>query len=209
MSRENDISTFRVPGKCIRTKEHMKLFSGSESERRFVQFIQELNVSVTGTKFENTQIISKNIRALHSILKQLEIWVDEVPPTSSPTRYGNVAFRSWLAQAEKSSDELLSAILPQSLQDAKVELIPYILQSFGDPSRIDYGTGHELNFVALLYCLYSLGFFVKDDFSSLVNFVFKEYVKLVRKLQRVYRLEPAGSRGVWGLDDYTFLSFYW
>jgi len=94
-------------------------------------------------------------------------------------------------------------------QDAKVELIPYILQSFGDPSRIDYGTGHELNFVALMYCLYSLGIFVKDDFSSLVNFVFKEYVKLVRKLQRVYRLEPAGSRGVWGLDDYTFLSFYW
>ena len=61
------------------------------------------------------------------------------------------------------------------------------LFSFGDPSRIDYGTGHELNFVALLYCLYSLDFFVKDDFSSLVNFVFKEYVKLVRKLQRVYR----------------------
>ncbi|CAL6307740.1 unnamed protein product [Bathycoccus prasinos] len=105
--------------------------------------------------------------------------------------------------------ELLSTLLPPSMQNAKVELIPYILQSFGDPSRIDYGTGHELNFVALMYCLYSLGIFVKDDFSSLVNFVFKEYVKLVRKLQRVYRLEPAGSRGVWGLDDYTFLSFYW
>jgi|Transcript_8737 serine/threonine-protein phosphatase 2A activator len=209
MSRESDIPIFHAPEKCIRTKKQMNLFSGSESERRFVHFIQELNTSVIGTKNGNIHVTTKSIQALLDILNQLEIWVSEISPTTSVTRYGNVAFRSWLAHLEKNSNELLSTLLPPSMQDAKVELIPYILQSFGDPSRIDYGTGHELNFVALMYCLYSLGIFVKDDFSSLVNFVFKEYVKLVRKLQRVYRLEPAGSRGVWGLDDYTFLSFYW
>jgi len=209
MSRESDIPIFHAPEKCIRTKKQMNLFSGSESERRFVHFIQELNTSVIGTKNGNIHVTTKSIQALLDILNQLEIWVSEISPTTSVTRYGNVAFRSWLAHLEKNSNELLSTFLPPSMQDAKVELIPYILQSFGDPSRIDYGTGHELNFVALMYCLYSLGIFVKDDFSSLVNFVFKEYVKLVRKLQRVYRLEPAGSRGVWGLDDYTFLSFYW
>jgi len=209
MSRESDIPIFHAPEKCIRTKKQMNLFSGSESERRFVHFIQELNTSVIGTKNGNIHVTTKSIQALLDILNQLEIWVSEISPTTSVTRYGNVAFRSWLAHLEKNSNELLGTLLPPSMQDAKVELIPYILQSFGDPSRIDYGTGHELNFVALMYCLYSLGIFVKDDFSSLVNFVFKEYVKLVRKLQRVYRLEPAGSRGVWGLDDYTFLSFYW
>lgn len=189
MSRESDIPIFHAPEKCIRTKKQMNLFSGSESERRFVHFIQELNTSVIGTKNGNIHVTTKSIQALLDILNQLEIWVSEISPTTSVTRYGNVAFRSWLAHLEKNSNELLGTLLPPSMQDAKVELIPYILQSFGDPSRIDYGTGHELNFVALMYCLYSLGIFVKDDFSSLVNFVFKEYVKLVRKLQRVYRCD--------------------
>lgn len=81
----------------------------------------------------------------------------------------------------------------------------------GNPVRIDYGTGHELSFIGFLASVGQLGSppLSESTYSAVGLMVMDEYLGLVRALQRRYSLEPAGSHGVWGLDDYQFIPFLW
>jgi len=88
-----------------------------------------------------------------------------------------------------------------------IELKTYFLDSFGNQFRLDYGTGHELNFFCMLLILYKSRVYTNKDFPYLIFKILYRYVLFVRKLQVDYMLEPAGARGVWGLDEYQFLPF--
>lgn len=77
-------------------------------------------------------------------------------------------------------------ILGEEYQSANVELIPYVYDSFGNKTRIDYGTGHETNFFAFLFCLAKLGLLEERDRIAIVTRVLRSYVELMRKLQTTY-----------------------
>jgi hypothetical protein len=62
--------------------------------------------------------------------------------------------------------------------------------------------------VSSLDGLHAIGFLAPSDFPAVVLKVFHSYLTLMRRLQTTYKLEPAGSHGVWGLDDYQCLPFY-
>jgi serine/threonine-protein phosphatase 2A activator len=44
---------------------------------------------------------------------------------------------------------------------------------------------------------------------SLALTLYPRYLRLTWRLQDTYNLEPAGSHGVWGLDDSSFLGYIW
>ncbi len=35
------------------------------------------------------------------------------------------------------------------------------------------------------------------------------YLELMRAMQLRFQMEPAGSHGVWGLDDFQFIPYIW
>ena len=93
-------------------------------------------------------------------------------------RFGNKAFRTWLDRIIESGDADLKVICAagnpefKHLDRAIPELKQYLVDSFGDYQRIDYGTGHELNFFVLLYCLCKIGIYKAADYKVLINKVF-------------------------------------
>lgn len=56
--------------------------------------------------------------------------------------------------------------------------------------------------------MYKIGLITDSDLQAIILKVFTGYLAVCRHLQRVYWLEPAGSHGVWSLDDYQMLVFY-
>lgn len=159
--------------------------------------------------------LNPGLSALVNVLKEIELWIDEIPPVEQASRFGNLAFRTWHGRLGRDAKRLMSTVLAaaEDVEDphgAKAEeLAAYLETSFGNETRIDYGTGHEAHFCLLLFLLERVGVFDESAYPIVVLAVFRAYLAVTRKLQLEYMLEPAGSHGVWGLDDYSFLPFLW
>lgn len=127
----------------------------------------------------------ESVQKLRSLLEETESLIDEAPPDPGPRRFGNISFRKWFQLLEGKVDGLLKEYVSEQVlcfqasseeafikreikkeedEDRKTlsatdELKAYFLGSFGSPQRLDYGTGHELSFLAFLGCLWKLGAF--------------------------------------------------
>uniref|UniRef100_A0A7S3Y2V7 Serine/threonine-protein phosphatase 2A activator n=1 Tax=Heterosigma akashiwo TaxID=2829 RepID=A0A7S3Y2V7_HETAK len=200
---------FQIPGRAIYNIQDLQHFSKSRTYSELMMFIRICNEKVKGLKVSDIQEHSEIIGGLLGLLDTLEGWVGEHPPLQQPMRFGNKAFRAWHAQLVEESPALVRALLPAKVAGASLELSPYLCTSFGNETRIDYGTGHETNFVVFLCCLFKLKVLPRADLPAAVLRVFARYLRLCHRLQAAYVMEPAGSHGVWGLDDYHCLPFLW
>ena len=76
----------------------------------------------------------------------------------------------------------LEGELPKSRNSVRITCF-----SFGEPSRLDYGTGHELSFCAFLLCCLKLNVYTSRDMYHLGVSVFPKYNSVIRKVILTYR----------------------
>jgi hypothetical protein len=195
--------------KAIFSQADLIQFTQSPVYQELLSFVQELGGAMEGKANSHDCGESVAVAQITNLMHQLFGLVDDVPPLKQPMRFGNKAFKDWHARMIEFSDTTLDLLLALNGQGgSKDEVRAYLFASFGDTTRLDYGSGHETNFVAFLFCLKKLNILSEADLPAVGLKVFDAYVKVLRRLQKEYMLEPAGSHGVWGLDDYQCLAFY-
>ncbi|ODQ65164.1 Phosphotyrosyl phosphatase activator [Nadsonia fulvescens var. elongata DSM 6958] len=187
--------------------------------------------------------MSPVVITLVDLLSKIKRKIDQFPASDiSSSRFGKAEFRDFYDNIEQEMSGLLEPIVSLidfnrvklTPKEVTIELKAYLVESWGNRTRIDYGSGHELNFMMFLFAIKRLGLLNVDehdynsdlsadtrkpfklddenqndhtDATSLVLKVFVSYLGTMRAIQYMYWLEPAGSHGVWGLDDYHFLPF--
>ncbi|KAL4067463.1 hypothetical protein V8B97DRAFT_1873560 [Scleroderma yunnanense] len=198
---------FEVPRKRILSNAQLTAFQSSNTHNAIVSYIEVLNNSVIGVKLTDEVTPSPGVTSILDILAKIEGIAKDTPPVENKaSRFGNPAFRTFYDKVQELAPSLHTA-LPDFPEDAFPEVSVYLINAWGSRERIDYGSGMELNFLCWLICLERLGIIKDDDHVALVIRVFWRYIQIMRILQSTYWLEPAGSHGVWGLDDYHFLPF--
>jgi serine/threonine-protein phosphatase 2A activator len=129
------------------------LFLASDTYTLLLAFIFSLTESVQHTKISDIQRdnLSPLVRNVSKILDDVEDRMRSCPPEDQGgSRFGNPVFRVFVDKIAEASDGWQARL---GIEDAgaREEAGTYFQHAFGNRTRIDYGSGHELNFVVWLY----------------------------------------------------------
>jgi len=212
MSPIGEDHVYVVPIKEVHSNQDMDKWTKSDAYQEFVGFIESLNAAVKGKTLSAPLTRSPVVTSMVDMIEGMDKLIDDTPLIDQPQRFGNKAFATFYHKLVDQIKPLLTSALPEKFHSAINEISVYVTESVGNSTRIDYGSGHELSFVMFLYCLFRIGALdcnSVDDRAAAVLVIFNRYLNLVRKLQTKYKMEPAGSHGVWSLDDFQFVPFIW
>ncbi|XP_034474976.1 serine/threonine-protein phosphatase 2A activator [Drosophila innubila] len=211
MADANAMATGKLPV-CEKRVNHigdLALWQRSRAYHDLIGYINGTSSAIQGIKTTDEMYESEMLHKLLGLFDQLEKLVEQHPPLDQPQRFGNKAYRDWARKMREQLPELLGQVLPTSKHKYLDELLQYLMEAFGNATRIDYGTGHELSFLFFMCALFKAEILLEQDIVSAALRLFKRYLDFARQLQRTYNMEPAGSQGVWSLDDFQFVPFIW
>ena len=210
--KENKEYIFCTPQKIGNKPDLMSRFTRSPAFNNIVNFLYNIQHKIKGMKKSEVISPSSNefLNEFDNLYNKLEELYIKHPPREGNEKYTDPVFKRFHLDLETNFNNIMQNTIlkfdtiPKNLI---LEIKPYFMDSFGNPFRMDYGTGHELNYLCFLYVLYKAGLYTEEDFPFLALNTFFKYIIFMRKLQTNYVLEPAGARGVWGLDEYQFVPF--
>lgn len=119
---------------------------------------------------------------LNNALSKVNDLIDEHPTHDTTSRFGKIEFRYFYKDLSEKSNDIVSEIASEGI----IETTTYFNESWGNSTRIDYGSGHELNFIAFLLCLKQEGIIVPLDYPAIILKVFTQYMKVMRRLQKIF-----------------------
>ncbi|GAA5833015.1 hypothetical protein JCM11251_006480 [Rhodosporidiobolus azoricus] len=193
------------PLRKIFAVDDMEQWLKSEAYSNIERFIERLRVVARENREEREP--SQAVKVIGEFLERSTTQVDEALNAGSPASRGK-AFESWLARVEEASSILNHDLVSPDSAAALPELQFHLISSFGSSTRLDYGTGHELSFLAYLLVLRLIGVLKPVDEPGIVTRCFAAYREVIAKLQQAFKLDAAGKMGVWGVDDRGHLVYH-
>ncbi len=148
---------FIKPSRRILSAKDLELFIASPTYDLLISFVFALTDAVRDCPVSaldqdgGREGVSESVHKIVDVLDQVEEVVKQCPAEDAGgSRFGNKAFRTFLDALENVQERWHRQIGVQQ-NEAIEEVATYFLQSFGNRTRIDYGSGHELNFIIWLY----------------------------------------------------------
>lgn len=197
----------------IESESDIQKWKNSKSHVLIEEVLDKLDKSVKSKKRIINQNPSSSILKILNIFDIVQQFLDDSPPVQQSAPFSNKGFVDFYEKISSNKNAIFKELTDNE------EAIEYFLSSFGNPIRVDLGTGNELNFLAFISCLYELNIVSINDYNQnndensiddcedLVFLVFWRYWDMIIAIQKKYRLAPAGTHGSWGVDDFVILPF--